>query len=85
MLPGGIAPQAAAWAVDALLLNLAAYCLEHAIVRQRAVHEDAARVVDRDEPVRRFTALPAGEGHERFYATIGLLVDGLACRENGAG
>jgi hypothetical protein len=60
--------------------------------RQRAVHADAAWVLDRDELVRRFAALPAdvfpfttryatelnaGEGHDRFDFALGLMIDGL--------
>lgn len=92
LLAGGVAPQAAAWAVDALLLYVAAYCLERSIVRRRASADDAAWVVDRDELIRRFAALPAatfphtvrhateltaGDGHDRFDFTVGLMVDGL--------
>jgi AcrR family transcriptional regulator len=92
LLAGGVAPQDAAWAIDALLLYVSSYCLEIAIARQRAAHADAAWVLDRDELVRRFTALPAddfphvrrhaaeltsGKGHDRFDFTVGLMVDGL--------
>jgi AcrR family transcriptional regulator len=95
LLAGGVAPQAAAWAVDALLLYVAAYCLESSIVRQRAAHDDAVWVLDRDELLRRFAALPAetfphttrhaaeltaGEGHDRFDFTLALMIDGLAHR-----
>lgn len=95
LLAGGVAPQAAAWAIDALLLYVAAYCLETSIARQRATQDDAVWVVDRAELLRRFTALPAstfphttryaaeltaGEGHDRFDFTLGLLIDGLAHR-----
>jgi len=91
LLTGGITPQAAAWAVDTVLLYVAAYCLEVSVARQRSAGEDAW-VVDRDELVRRFTALPAetfpntirhapeltaGEGHDRFDFTLTLLLDGL--------
>lgn len=93
LLTGGVAPQAAAWAVDALLLYVAAYCLEASIARRRSPHEHAAWVLDRAELQRRFTALPAetfphttrhaaeltaGEGHERFDFTVTLMIDGLA-------
>ncbi|WP_319446616.1 MULTISPECIES: TetR/AcrR family transcriptional regulator [unclassified Mycobacterium] len=93
LLAGGVAPQAAAWASDALLLYVAAYCLELSVARQRSADDDAAWVLDRDELVRRFTALPAaafphvtrhaaeltaGDGHDRFDFTIGLMVAGLA-------
>lgn len=95
LLAGGVAPQAAAWAVDALLLYVAAYCLEASIVRQRAAHDDDAWVLDRDELLRRLTALPAetfphttrhaaeltaGTGHDRFDFTVSLMIDGLARR-----
>ncbi|KAA2259549.1 TetR/AcrR family transcriptional regulator [Solihabitans fulvus] len=95
LLAGGVAPQAAAWAIDALLLYVAAYCLEASIVRQRSAQEDAVVVHDREEVLRRFAALPAatfphttrhaaeltaGEGHDRFDFTLALMVDGLVHR-----
>ena len=95
LLTGGVAPQAAAWAIDALLLYVAAYCLEASIARQRAAHPDDAWVLDRDELTRRLATLPsasyphtvrhaavltAGEGHDRFDFTLGLMVDGLTPR-----
>ncbi|GHI04187.1 TetR family transcriptional regulator [Streptomyces cellostaticus] len=98
LLAGGVAPQAAAWAIDALLLYVAAYCLEVSIMRQRSAHDDAAWVFDRDELLRRFTALPAetfphtsryaaeltaGEGHDRFDFTLNLMIDGLAHGQPG--
>jgi AcrR family transcriptional regulator len=93
LLAGGVAPQAAAWAIDALLLYVAAYCLEISIVQQRKDHNEADWVVDTDELQRRLTALPAetfphttryaaeltaGEGHDRFDFTLALMIDGLA-------
>jgi hypothetical protein len=95
LLAGGVAPQTAAWAVDALLLYVAAYCLEVSIVRQRSAQADTAWVVDRGELLRRFAALPAetfphttrhaaeltaGEGHDRFDFTLTLMIDGLGHR-----
>jgi AcrR family transcriptional regulator len=92
LLTGGVAPQTAAWAIDALSLYVAGYCLERSIVRRRAAHDEDAWVLDRDELVRRFAALPAdafpfttryateisaGEGHDRFDFTLTLMVDGL--------
>jgi AcrR family transcriptional regulator len=92
LLAGGVAPRTAAWAIDALLLYVAGYCLEASIARQRSAHDDAVWV-DRDELFRRLTALPAesfphttrhaaeltaGEGHDRFEFTLALMVDGLA-------
>jgi AcrR family transcriptional regulator len=91
LLAGGVAPQAAAWASDALSLYVAAYCLERAIARERSA-DDADWVVDREELRRRLAALPAdafpqttrhaaeltaGSGHERFDFTLGLMIDGL--------
>ncbi|MGW2832558.1 TetR/AcrR family transcriptional regulator [Streptomyces sp. NPDC001286] len=93
LLAGGVAPQAAAWAIDALLLYVAAYCLETSIARRRSADDDAVWVVDRAELLRRFAALPAeafphttrhaaeltaGEGHDRFDFTLRLMIDGLA-------
>jgi AcrR family transcriptional regulator len=95
LLAGGIAPQTAAWAIDALLLYVAAYCLETAIARRRAADDGVAWVLDRDELRDRLTALPvsafpqttrhaeeltAGEGHDRFDFTLGLMIDGLGGR-----
>jgi hypothetical protein len=92
LVTGGVAPQTAAWAIDALSLYVAGYCLEQSIVRQRAAHDEDAWVLDRDELVRRFAALPAdafpfttryaaeisaGEGHDRFDFTLSLMIDGL--------
>ncbi|MGC5000083.1 TetR/AcrR family transcriptional regulator [Streptomyces sp. DT195] len=92
LLAGGIAPQRAAWAIDALLLYVAAYCLELSVAHRRSEQGDAVWPADRDELVRRFTALPAetfphttrhaaeltaGTGHDRFDFTVGLMIDGL--------
>ncbi|SFG47399.1 transcriptional regulator, TetR family [Streptomyces mirabilis] len=95
LIAGGVAPQAAAWAIDALLLYVAAYCLEISILNQRKVHNEADWVVDTAELQRRLTALPvgafphttryateltAGAGHDRFDFTLALMIDGLAHR-----
>ncbi|KPI20511.1 Tetracyclin repressor domain-containing protein [Actinobacteria bacterium OK074] len=95
LLTGGVPPQTAAWAIDALLLYVAAYCLETSIARQRAADDDTVWVRDRDELLHRFAALPAetfphttrhaaeltaGEGHDRFDFTLALMIDGLAHR-----
>jgi AcrR family transcriptional regulator len=92
LLAGGVAPQTAAWGIDALTLYVAAYSLETSIVRQRSTDDDTAWVLDRDELLRRFAALPAetfphtrahateltaGEGHERFDFTVALMIEGL--------
>jgi AcrR family transcriptional regulator len=92
LLAGGAAPQAAAWAVDSLLLYVNAYSLEISLVNERRDHADGGWVVSRDELLRRYAALPAtfphakryaaeltaGTGHDRFDFTIGLMIDGLA-------
>jgi hypothetical protein len=95
LLAGGVEPQTAAWAIDALSLYVAAYTLEMSLVAQRQSQQDDSWVVDRDELVRRFAALPAdqfpqtrryaaeltsGTGHERFDFTLGLIVDNLTQR-----
>jgi AcrR family transcriptional regulator len=93
LLAAGVAPQVAAWAIDALLLYVSAYCLELSIARQRSARDDVAWVLDRQELRRRLAALPAetfphitrhaaeltaGEGHDRFDFTLALVIDGLA-------
>lgn len=61
LLAGGIAPQAATWAVDALLLYVAAYGLETSTIRRRAEgnNEGTEGLLDPAELRRQFTALPA--------------------------
>lgn len=98
LIAGDIEPKTAAWAIDALSLYVSAYTLEISLVAQRQSHQDDEWVVSRDqrdELVRRFTALPAdqfphtrryaaeltsGTGHERFDFTLSLLIDNLAQR-----
>jgi AcrR family transcriptional regulator len=95
LLAGDVAPQAAAWAIDALLLYVAGYCLEASIARQRSTDGDAAWVLDRTELMRRFTSLPAetfpnttryaaeltaGEAHDRFEFTLAMMIEGLVHR-----
>lgn len=92
VLAGGIHPQTAAWAIDALTLYIAAYTLEISLVTQRQNHQDDDWVVSRDELIRRFTALPAdqfphtkryaaeltsGTGHQRFDFTLNLIINNL--------
>lgn len=92
LLAGGIEPQTAAWAIDALSLYVGAYALENSLVAQRQSQQGDDWVVSRDELMRRFTALPAdqfpqtsryaaeltsGTGHERFDFTLSLIVDNL--------
>jgi len=98
LLTGGVEPQSAAWATDALLLYVSAYALELAVVARRRAHQEDDWVVSRDELVRRFSLLPAdqfpqtrryaveltsGSGHERFDFALGLIVDNLTGRGPG--
>src|SRR5204863_3877713 len=90
VLAGGVEPQTAAWAIDALSLYVAGYALERSMMRRRQKDQDVNWVLSQDELLRRFDALPeddfpltrrharqltAGVGHERFDFTLGLLVD----------
>jgi AcrR family transcriptional regulator len=92
LLAGGIEPQTAAWALDALSLYVSAYALEQSLVQQRRKQPDQEWVVSREELLRRFSALPAdefpqtrryaaeltsGTGHDRFEFTLGLIMDNL--------
>jgi AcrR family transcriptional regulator len=94
VLAGGVDPQSAAWAIDALLLYVSAYSLEVSLVGEQGARDESAWVVSRAELLRRFAALPAtfpqtkryaaeltaGTGHDRFDFTIGLMIGGLAHR-----
>lgn len=100
LIAGDIEPKTAAWAIDALSLYVGAYTLEISLVAQRQSHQDDEWVVGRDqreELVRRFTALPAdqfphtrryaaeltsGTGNERFDFTLNLLIDHLGQRRD---
>jgi AcrR family transcriptional regulator len=82
VLAGGIDPQTAAWATDALLVYVNAFCLETSL---RGGHRD------REQALRRFAALPdtfpnsrryaaeltSGTANDRFEFTINLIVSGL--------
>ena len=90
VLAGGVDPQTAAWAIDALTLYVNAYCLETSL-RDHATRNGDNWVLSRDELLRRFAALPdtfpqtkryaaeltSGTGHDRFDFTINLILDGL--------
>ncbi|WP_422748466.1 TetR/AcrR family transcriptional regulator [Mycobacterium sp. WMMD1722] len=93
LLTGGVAPRAAAWAIDALTLYINAYTLEISLIRSRADKGEDDWVLGREELVRRLEALPAetfpytrrhaaeltsGADHERFDFTVGLIVADLA-------
>ena len=92
LLAGGIEPQTAAWALDALTLYVGAYALERSLVQQRQRRHDDAWVLSREELIDRFCALPAdrfphtrryaaeltsGSGHDRFDFTLALILDNL--------
>lgn len=96
LITGGIQPQVAAWAIDALFLYVGAYTMEISVVAQgKGKQNDDLRFSrdEREELIRRFTALPAeqfpqitryaaeltsGTGHERFDFTVNLIVGNLA-------
>ncbi|MGE0221188.1 TetR/AcrR family transcriptional regulator [Mycolicibacterium sp.] len=89
VLAGGVDPQRAAWAIDALLLYINAFCLEVSLLNRQA--DPDGWVVSRDEMLRRFAALPdtfphtkrhageltAGTVMDRFDFTIDLMLAGL--------
>ncbi|GAB3989031.1 TetR family transcriptional regulator ActII [Actinoallomurus acanthiterrae] len=93
VLAGGIAPQTAAWAIDALLLYVNAFCRETSLIGRHADQE--GRAVSRDEMLRRFAALPdtfpntkrhaaeltSGTALDRFEFTINVILDGLGHRK----
>ena len=89
VLSGGVSPQTAAWAVDALTLYVNGFCLETSLVARHGEAGDWA--VDREELMRRFGALPdafpqtrryaaeltGGTPADRFAFTLKLMVNGL--------
>jgi len=91
LLAGGVAPQTAAWAIDAVELYVDAYCLEIAEYERQRGSDDDNWVVSREELLRRFAALPdgfphmkryaaeitSGEGDDRFDFTLRLIINGL--------
>ena len=91
LLAGGVAPQTAAWAIDALSLYVSAYCLELAMWVS-TMEEDGGWAVTHDTLLERFEALPAadfplskryaaeltaGQGHDRFDFALTTMIDGL--------
>lgn len=61
LIAGGIPPQRAAWAIDALFLYVGAYTMEMSVDSRIDQREDANRSVgraERQELIRRFSALP---------------------------
>jgi AcrR family transcriptional regulator len=96
VLAGGVDPQTAAWAIDALTLYVNAYCLETSLRDNQVTKNADSWVVSRDEVLRRFAELPdafpqtkryaaeltSGAGHDRFDFTINLILDGLHGRSD---
>ena len=91
LLAGGVQPQTAAWAIDALSLYVNAYCLEIGLWVRR-MSKDGGWAATHDTLMRRFESLPAdefpltkryaaeltaGEGHDRFDFAMTTLIDGL--------
>ncbi|MEB3965742.1 TetR/AcrR family transcriptional regulator [Streptomyces kunmingensis] len=91
LLTAGVAPQPAAWAIDAAFLYVSAYCFE-ASLRHHAESGVDQRVLDRDALAERYRMLPSdtfpstvahiyeltsGEEHERFEFTLRALLGGL--------
>jgi AcrR family transcriptional regulator len=94
LLAGEVAPQTAAWAIDALSLYVCAYCLEMSVWLQQ-MSDGQGWVVEQETLTRRFAALPddefpltkryaaeltAGEGHDRFDFALRTMIDGLGGR-----
>ncbi|MFD9947266.1 TetR/AcrR family transcriptional regulator [Nonomuraea sp. NPDC059023] len=92
LLAGGVEPQTAAWAMDALSLYVAAYTLEISLLHGRKADPGQEWVLSRDELLHRFGSLPAdqfphtrrhageltsGSGYERFDFTLNLMLDSL--------
>ena len=91
LLAGGVDPQTAAWAVDALSLYVNAFCLETSLKDRQ---DRGGWAVSRDELLSRFAALPdtfpqtkryaaeltSGSALDRFAFTLNLLVGGLGTR-----
>jgi hypothetical protein len=91
LLAGGVQPQTAAWAIDALSLYVNAYCLEIGLWVRR-MSQDGGWAATHDTLMRRFGALPAdefpltkryaaeltaGEGHDRFDFAMTTMIDGV--------
>ncbi len=93
VLAGGVDPQTAAWAIDALFLYVNAFCLETSLLGR---HDDEASwALSREETLSRFAALPdtfpntkryaaeltSGTAVDRFAFTLNLIMDGLVGRK----
>lgn len=91
LLAGGVSVQSAAWTIDAAYLYVSAYSFEVAL-RGKPGGDADERSLGKDDAIERLRMLPpsrfpnavayaqeltAGEGHERFDFTLGLLFRGL--------
>jgi AcrR family transcriptional regulator len=93
LLAGDVDPQTAAWAVDALVLYVNAFCLETSLIDRQVDQEGWD--VSREELRDRFASLPdtfpnsrryateltSGTGLDRFAFTLNLIVGGLHGRD----
>ena len=92
LLAGGVAPQTAAWTIDAAYLYVSAYCFESSLRREPGTKADQ-RALTTPQIVARLQMLPAdrfpntvalaqelasGDGHERFDFTLNVLFRGVA-------
>ncbi|GAA1721817.1 TetR/AcrR family transcriptional regulator [Fodinicola feengrottensis] len=93
LLAGGVAPQRAGWARDALTLYVSAYALERSLVQQRQQSHDDDWVLSHEELIERFSAIDAvrfpntrryaaeltsGTGQARFDFALTTIIDNLA-------
>jgi AcrR family transcriptional regulator len=94
LIAGGIAPQAAAWVIDALFLYVGAYAMDIAVAdagsesgghrlgehgRVELIERFAALPADRFPNTGRYAAeLTSGTGHQRFDFTLDLILASLA-------
>jgi AcrR family transcriptional regulator len=94
LITGGIAPQVAAWTIDALFLYVGAYAMDIAVAdKESNADEHRLAKEHRMNLIARFGALPedrfpntrayateltSGSAHERFDFTLGLILNTLA-------
>ncbi|MDQ2795545.1 MAG: TetR/AcrR family transcriptional regulator [Actinomycetota bacterium] len=97
LIAGDVPPQRAAWAVDALALYVAAYCLEVSLWITDATKDDPwefesdfraafdALPADQFPMTKKYASeLVAGQGHDRFDFAVTALLSGLG-GSGGAG
>lgn len=86
VLAGGVEPRTAAWAVDALLLYVNAFCLETSLKSRDGLPLRLAALPDTFPHTRRHAAeLTSGTALDRFAFTLGLIMDGLRSRAQPPG